>query len=264
MGLTPGSMGGLRRGRRAVLLEEVCGPNVVSGDFSQELDVEFLKEHLVAIDTHLRCLLQATIDFHNAYARLTQHEFDVDIPEDRAAIWDAIAKISHACWQASQILRPEERSPRRKVSAELKREYRRYVQKRGSQIRALLDLELSDKKSLADIRNHAVHADERLDEWYFFSRHAGLSKLAISYRTLANDKSPPEDPSQASLFWFDYFNGELHHLGGEKSYRLNSLKAGMELLKDGIEAADKTLHKKFGHLGRKSVFQRPPGWKEVA
>jgi len=152
-------------------------------------------------------------------------------------------------------MRPTPKSLSKEEQPDLRKKYKSFVMKRGEQIRELLDLELSQKKNINEIRNAAVHVDERLDEWYVKNLHNKIRPKKISFRSLANGLEPNSDRDIANLFWFDYDSGAVHHLGASQPYYLNSLAEGIEMVKNGIKRADRLLQSHFECKGRKTLFR---------
>ena len=221
----------------------------------EDIDFEFINDHLMILDTHLRLLLLATRDFQAAKKVLCTYSFDLDVSKDRQKIWDSLAKLSDACWRVAQIMKPDLKRLSKKEPEALKKCYDSFVKNRGLQICALLDLELSEKKSINAIRNAAVHVDERLDEWYVRLTHSGHRPQRITVRTLGHEGPSEDEYETANMFWYDYILGEIHHLGEKDAFSIRALGRGIEAVNRGLERADKFLQSHFQAHGRQSVFR---------
>ena len=222
---------------------------------SDSIDFEFVEKNLLVLDTHLRLLLQATTDFESAKKVLTSFKFNFDKPEHREKVWDNLAKLSDSCWRIGQIMKPDIKNLRKEESDQLKKRYKNFVKERGCQIRALLNLNLSEKETINSIRNSSVHVDERLDEWYVRTINEGARPKKISFRSLANDCKPDITNGTACLFWYDYHNGEIHHLGSEQPFSISALARGVETVNAGLKRADDFLQSKFKIHGRETLFR---------
>jgi len=211
----------------------------------EEVDEEFLEEHLMIIDTHLKLLEQAIVKFRRAYSSLTTEKLNPDDFNHRVIIWSCLENLCHSCWSIAQIINPQIMGPKGEKNELMKKQYKSFLKQRGSQIRALMSLTLSNKNSLNGMRNSWVHVDERLDEWYCRLISTNQKPKKIKYRTLANGACPDLNDEIANLFWFDYNSGKFYNLGEDKSHNIVALKTAVDLANDGLIKADDLLQKKF-------------------